>query len=465
MSARARRRSVCPVFAARVCGILSAGMVLQSLVAPSLRAQPAEPPQSVSGARLASEVAALVELGFDRGRNRLESARKHYDAARLADPSDPRVDYVWGLVLLNDTQHRQATARFEAAVASRGNAYWPAWQALIWAFAVEKRFDKALPLAEQFARLVSRGGPEAASQPEREAAALWLGRLLAAIEKSSLQNKKILDQCSAASRRVAETLGPDLQEAFELGGGMVEELHAALEEKSLAAGQRKPAAGGRKPGDSAERVKNRIDDLQQERGAAERSAEEWKKWLEANLEKADKALEAIEKEYQALEARGQALERQIVQLGQDLTRLEVQGALGAAQQGQGPTAGQQYLQKQNQLLNCQLEYNANAAGMQRVARRGQAAMQERAAMIERYQKATGELVKRSSDLQKWSSRAQEVKKKYDLQAAKQPAGGKNPARAAGSFKTYLPLDPRAQAQAVLESLGVIPEDSTKPPDP
>jgi hypothetical protein len=413
---------------------------------------PAEQGANARDQRLAEPIRLLLELGFERGPKQLEAARRHLDQARRLAPDDPRVDYAWGLVLLDNAQHKQASAHFDAAVKSRGQPHWPAWQALIWACVVEKQFDKALELAESYARLVARGGAEQLA--ERQQAARWLGRLLAALRKTAPSGRKLADQVVDAGQRLAEILGQDLRESFELGESMVEELHAALEERSASGASKATDSTGGKQPEAADRVKNRLEELEKERTAAERSAEEWKKWLDQSLEKADKALEAIEKEYQALDARGQALERQIVQLGQDLTRLEVQGSLGAAQQGTGATAAQLYNQKQNQLLNCQLEYNANAVSMQKVGRRGQLAMQERAAIIERYQKATGDLVKKSADLDKWSSRAQEVKKKYDLKAASKAGGAKKPARSAPSFKAYLPLDPRALGKELLQDLGL-----------
>ena len=121
-------------------------------------------------------------------------------------------------------------------------------------------------------------------------------------------------------------------------------------------------------------------------------------------------------------------------------------------------AQQQYVQRQNQLLQYQLEYNTNLGRMSEVAQAGAVATTQRAEAISRYEKSTGELVKKNAGLEKWSDRLKNEKQKLTVnksggKGGKTAATDKNSDKkpAAVTFKTILPLDLQLEKDRLLAS--------------
>ncbi|MGE5194340.1 MAG: hypothetical protein ACM3U2_17765, partial [Deltaproteobacteria bacterium] len=85
---------------------------------------------------------------------------------------------------------------------------------------------------------------------------------------------------------------------------------------------------------------------------------------------------------------------------------------------------------------------------------------QRADAIQRYETATGQLVKKNADLDKWTTRLKDEKKKLTVQ--KPPAKGNK--KAAGdkkqqfTLKTYVPLEFEVEKEHILASLRPPPKD-------
>src|SRR6516162_4699483 len=69
---------------------------------------------------LAGHLKEALEEGYVMGPRSLQEAQKHLALARRLAPGDPRVDFASGLVLLKQSQVRQAIAQFDASARRDG---------------------------------------------------------------------------------------------------------------------------------------------------------------------------------------------------------------------------------------------------------------------------------------------------------------------------------------------------------
>jgi hypothetical protein len=120
---------------------------------------------------------------------------------------------------------------------------------------------------------------------------------------------------------------------------------------------------------------------------------------------------------------------------------------------------QQTLAVQNQMVGYQFEYNATLGRMSDVAQRGAQAMQDRAAGIKRYEDATGQLVKKQADLDKWTARLKAEKQK--LAAQPKPAGKRGTVDKKQPFtlKAMLPFNLEYERDQLLASFAAPAKDA------
>jgi hypothetical protein len=417
---------------------------------------PDAPPALVSG------VENLLEEGFKVGPRQLPLVKKKFEAARsLSADDDPRLDYAYGLVLVRQSQNKAALVPLEAAVNRNGPAYWPAWQALIWVQLVDRQYDKGLNRLDEFARRVGQtaeGDPISDSQRD---AARWMGEILEALDLT-VAGKKFHDTIVEHDATIRDALGDELSEVLDTGREIVHERDLEFTQK---AGQSRDEAqkklARRRKGQKG-KFDSDLVDLDKEKENNARSADEWKKWLDETLEKVDKQLGQLEKEYQFQQKRAESLQQSILVTGKEMTLLNVQMSLvGGQQTGSGlfqmqfGRMQQQLILRQNQLMNYQLEYNATIGRMTQTAQQGQGVQQERAAMVRKYEKATGDLVKKNAELDRWAARVAEKKKKLDVQGVSKQKGARAAAdRRIPTLKSYVPLDLDAERARLLEAYGV-----------
>ncbi|MBI3864427.1 MAG: tetratricopeptide repeat protein [Planctomycetia bacterium] len=442
--------------------LLAAGL-LASIPLPAARgegeAKPAadasRQPAPAQNAALAERLKQALEEGFVVGPKRLQEAQKQLAQARRLAPDDPRIDYALGLVLVKQAQVKQAIVQFETAVERDGNRFWPAWQALIWSQLSEKRYEQGLKQLVEFAGIVRQAEQaDEISEAQREAAR-WIGQIVVAV--SFADDSKRSDEVLAVHiNEVLNAIGDDLWDELENG-------RDAITAREFAIGQSLGKA--RQNAEKNERVRKDRKNAQLEKGIEgagkakednEKSKEEWKTWLDDTLAGADKELGRLERDYKFLDQRAQSLQQSITLAGQELTAMELlissvnpRTANPLAMQN----SQQQYLQRQNQYLSYQLDYNATVGRMSEVAQAGAQTTQQRADAVRRYERETGELVKKNAGLDRWAARLKNEKQKLAVQ---KPAG-KGPKAAAAdkkvqpSFKTIFPLDFAQERERLLAS--------------
>jgi hypothetical protein len=404
------------------------------------------------------------ESGFVVGPKRLQEAQKSLTQARRLAPRDPRVDYALGLVQVKQTQIKQAVTQFQAAIAV-DHDYWPAWQGAIWGQFVDKRYEPGFKQLIEFSKLVRQAAPADETSEMQRDAARWIGQVLAALTLAddAKRNEKLL---GAQVDNVVDALGEELWEALEEGRN-------SLTDRELARGQAEGLA--RQASEKTDKVRRArkaadldktIEETAKAKEDNEKSKDDWKTWLEEGLAKSDKELARLEKDYAFLNQRAQSLDQSITLAGQELTAMQLTISMinpRTANPMAMQNSQQQYIQRQNQLTAYQLDYNATVGRMNDVAQAGSVAYGRRTEMIARYEKATGDLVKKNASLDKWGDRLKNEKKKLDVnKPAKNPKGGANDKQVdkkpvLPSFKTILPLDLQHEKERVMTSLSPPPK--------
>ena len=411
---------------------------------------------------LAGHLKNAFEEGFVIGPRHLQEAVKNLNLARRAAPGDPRVEYAHGLVLLKQSQMKPAVAQFEAALKQDGR-YWLAWQAVIWACLVDKQYDAGLNKLDDYARVVQAAeNPDEVSEAQRDAAR-WIGQLIEALTRCA-DSRKLHDLLAAHQVHLLETFGDELSEAVEAGREAIRDREFALEHAAGVARQIADKEKERRKQEKSSKIDKDLEGLGKAAEDAKKSAEEWKEWLDDTLAKADKQLGLHERDYKFLEQRAESLMQSITLVGREITVLEL-GISTMNPRTTSPLAGQQaqfqLQQRQNQMFGYQLDYNATVGRMSDVAQQGSLLTQQRAEAIQRYEKETGQLVKKNADLAKWTARLKDEKQKLTVQKPVAKAGKKAAAgdkKQAFTLKNYLPLEFDVEKERVLSSLALSPKD-------
>src|SRR5579863_4234020 len=173
------------------------------------RAAGRQPLAEVDEAAIEGHLRAAFDEGYIVGPRRLQAAQKHLADARRLAPGDPRIDYATGLVFLKQGQVKPATAQFDSAIRREGTAYWPAWQAVIWAHLSEKQYETGLARLDEFAVIVRKAEqPDELSEAQREAAR-WVGQLFEAVSRWP-ESRKFDDLLVEHQVKVLDTFGEQL---------------------------------------------------------------------------------------------------------------------------------------------------------------------------------------------------------------------------------------------------------------
>jgi hypothetical protein len=183
------------------------------------------------------------------------------------------------------------------------------------------------------------------------------------------------------------------------------------------------------------------------------------------LPKFDKQLESLEKDYLFLDQRASSLSLSIQLLNDELAQLQ---ASAARQIGQVGALQVSIQNRQTTLAGYQLDYNSTVERLNAVALQANGVVEARAAAIDQYQDATGQLLKKDKKLTRWSSRLGEKKRKLQTQPPAKDLKD-NLERKLDAFRTYVELDLDAERNRVLKLVGApvpappVPPASNAPP--
>ena len=184
--------------------------------APASAAAPARP-VATPAARTASWQAAIGRL-FDAGSSAnsasVAAVRAQYERLKRAAPNDRRIDYAFGVLLINQHRYSEAEtliARYMQAGPSEPHVHCTEIWTLMQLHRYADAAGRAVALAGQFP-----AGAAAAPQPKFHEAAEFLGTAYGYLELARTPQTEIVG-LSQSKERVLEALGETYLEAFDAG--------------------------------------------------------------------------------------------------------------------------------------------------------------------------------------------------------------------------------------------------------
>lgn len=429
---------------------------------PALAAEPSSAPVETD-IRIGQRLVEMFQAGFGRGTSSLKDARRYYDGVLEESKGDARVEYAFGLVLLKQLKNKEALSQFHAATRSSGPEYLPAWQALVWSHLVARDYASGYGQLREFSRRLADPKSQV-NQVQREEAAEWIGRVIAALQKS-VDTVKQREALLREDESLKEILGPALQPFLARGKADVHSLHALMEEDVQ---QTRELAQAREQKERAEKeiqVAKELEASAEKREALKKTAEELKTYLDERLAAYDKQLTRMERDYEFLQKRILSITASQVQVNAEMGLLSEQLANANNNTRNRNGAGQlatTYQQRmavlEVQSIRYQLELDQSLAATAQASQRAQAIVSQRTAAIQQYERATGQVVKQDSALDLWQDRL-----KKDGEKLKTPSKGKlapvvGKIQQARSFRTYVEMDLILERDRVLDSFGVAAPD-------
>jgi hypothetical protein len=441
------------------CLLLRSCFLLECTSSADPKAAPARSPAANrkplskdENAALAEHLKQALDEGYIVGPKRLHEAQKKLALARRVAPTEPRIDFANGLVLVKQGQLKLAKSQFEAALSRDGAAYWPAWQAAIWAHLADKQYEQGLKRLIEFAAIVKNAEPpDEISEAQREAAR-WVGQILEVLAQVP-ESRKFDDHLAKYQVKVLNVLGDQLSESLEEGRELIRDRRFELDH---AAGIARRAADRKKAlrhQYQSEQLEKGFKGAEQERDSVKKTEDEWEKELDEMLEVSEKQLKRLDRDYQFLEKKSQSIMQSYTLAGTQLTALNL-NIHPATSRNVSPQATfnlqQQIIATENQMLGYQQEYEETQGRMALVAQRGQQILRMRADAITRYQDATGDFIKKKADLGKWVARMKAEKQHL---AAQLPATKKTAAEKQQPFslRSILNFDLEREKMQLLAS--------------
>ncbi|MCY2964812.1 MAG: hypothetical protein NT069_14445 [Planctomycetota bacterium] len=454
-----------------VCRVAVALMALTAGVAwadDPVLVPPAHHGPAAASQRTERALKELFAAGYTPGPKQLAAVQKLLAPLKQELRDDPRLDYLLGVVELRQGQLKPAAAQFESYIRRSEETDWSAWQALIWALFADKQYEAGLNRLIEYGQLVAGMSQEDEATDAQRDAAQWMGEMVEGLEQTvEASQKKSRNLIEEQSGRLRELLNDELYESFEAGRENVRERVLALDWKVDTAQGGKARKDEEAKRKRSRRVTEQFENAEEERKEKERSADEWKKWLEKNLTDVDKQLGRLEKDYRYLEQRSKSLMQSILTLEQEAAIISQWPVLPGRdqyqqqQQQQGMGYFQNDAQKSSALTQLQtrsyvnqIEYNMSLARLSDTSRQGSEMQRTRAQIVQRYEKATGDLSRQKGEIDQWESRlnAQQRKLATKPPAAKKPAGKPVPR----SFKTLCAIDFEVEQQRVYAQFGLKP---------
>jgi hypothetical protein len=419
----------------------------------------------------------LLVKGMAPGGEGAANAKQAHAVLKKDKQVQARADYGLGLVFVQHGKYREAQSAFAAS--RQAQLLLPgAWEGEIWCRLVAKDLKGAYPLIETYARIMANEMVQI-SPETRTAAVTWLGSTLAALEQT-LDVAKAKEIHAAQTQLVAAILGEQHRAAYEAGRALV----SPADDENVASGTpaeaAKPADApeapqeGVEPGptggdgagkpqgvlkakrakEEADRVERSQKKSEQAREGVKRSVEQWKSWYDDNIAKSNTALNDLVRSASGIQSRMAAVQNEYLQVKQQEARL------AALKPKPGSTA-------HAELTNLGARSGALAGEGQQltidlanVQRQGAAALQQRMAIVQTYEQATGQLVKQDANLQriqeKLAEKSGEADKPGAAKGAKSPTTAKTGGKKAKlpAFKDLAAFDVEGRRNALLTSLGL-----------
>jgi hypothetical protein len=184
------------------------------------------PPNAARGSEVTDEVARLLDLGGKSTPSAVAAARVQYEKLARGKPSDPRLDYAYGLVLVNQHQYRDAMpllTRYLETADPEVTAYY----VKMWGEIPIGDYADVLRQADALSQRFTTSGTT--QKEEYRDAARYLGTIFGYLElvRPSAVDSRLRNQCkNQVLSRLAETYKSDFEEAHSAVASRLTELQA-----------------------------------------------------------------------------------------------------------------------------------------------------------------------------------------------------------------------------------------------
>lgn len=349
-------------------------------------------------------------------------------------------DYAYGLVCLRTKRYPLAVTAFSKSIQDAPSFDLARWKALLWTEFTLKKYDDGLQHLQQLAE-VTLTEDAAGHESEAEAAAIWIGQTMFALE-TVVTLPKVKEQAAKLDLQAQKTWPANLLTAYQSGKdyshALYDELMTDLDNAKDQAQAKEVATRKEK----LEELNERVESAGEQREAIKDTATAISQQLDHQLLQIDKQLARLDRDYQYLQTRAQSLLRSINFLQLQLFLVQ-QGATPNTNQQIRPvrsTNQQNWLMKQQQaqLTAAQWELELTNWRASLVAQEGYRGFQLRQQVLQQAQRSVLELEARDAELEKWQQRqaqSGEAIKKSKLKISTPTVRQKR--EQAASLNTYL----------------------------
>lgn len=394
--------------------------------------------------RRASLVKDSVRRILDAGLGEMGSvarAKPAFESAVQTYRNEPSVSYAWGLVLLRHHQPDEAAKQFLASTQAGDQGFLPGRQAVTWTLMLNRKHGDALEAAAALAIDLATRAAVADSNGEDPietelAAAAWLGEFLAAARTAARSDTEANSVDSYLTRVESVFEGP-LADAFADGRSSFSKRLQKLMAEAEAARERARQRKQRNSEARTEEIKSALENAEAEKADSKLLAGDAKTWFEETTRKIDRELGRLEKDYQFLKSQDQKLVQAILDTNKSMRLAEVQQRAETAA----------YRAFQGQLQTLERDRSMLAARAFQTTQSGQRLLAAKQVAIQKYEAATGQLVKRSADLERWQQRLSKEQESLADSRPKAPVS-----RRLKSFRILMPFDPEVARQKLEASL-------------
>ncbi len=267
-------------------------------------------------------VSQLLETGWGDSFRAIEPARVHFENAKGAAPSDPRVPYAFALVHMKHGKHSDA-AKLLDDVLSLDRRHVPAREARIWIDVLLKRYTAALPQIDELSTLLPADGAAGLSDEAKarhRETARYIGRLFGFFQ-GPVEKSLNADRVAAAKKAVLDRLSGEHRQEFEAGHKAVSDRFAeffGIRE------QTKEDEADRQKKAQEEAAKRLADDkaaVAGDKKAVAEQAAQTREQLDKFLSEIDRKLAPLDTEYARLSAQAVGVRERMIDLDRDISRL------------------------------------------------------------------------------------------------------------------------------------------------
>lgn len=437
----------------RPCGVFL-GLVFATLLCRQNAAAGAEK-DSQHEQSLYAAMQHLLETGLQNGEAAYRQADRQWRQHRIRFAKNARWHYAWGLVLRHHSRNAEAERVFLQATKFSRPPYYPAWQAGIWLKFVRQDFSGGLRQLEQLIATLARETSRRVPSPAEERAARWIGRALAALENVSL-SKREKTKLPAVLRRADTLLKGKLQISYQAGRQDIVRTVQQLDTRKLKLELASKKRDLQRKQKKEKQIASKKSEVNARKKSLKLTAEQWKSWLERQTETARTDLKKVVSELALLAQRRQTIARAI-QLSQQeqsnllaLLRLRSISRRSSVLQQQRVEA--MVAQRQQDILKYQLQDLKTWQEIQMVRARGAAVLNRYRKARQQFAKATGQLVRQNSALQRLSLQLKEQERNLQRKSPNHLRSVALMNQQQRRFSTYVPFDLQKEKQRLLDSL-------------